>query len=117
MGEKEIKMKKHERLEAEKFLLKCIFEEDPDFVDRTMEAFSVSRSTVYNYINHLQEIGELERVGGSMPYRIVYRTARFTIDTSKEHSEDRIFNRDIAPLLAEYPETCKKSGVMPSPPC
>jgi anti-sigma regulatory factor (Ser/Thr protein kinase) len=101
-------MKKSERLLAEKFLLQRIFEEDPDFVDRTMEAFSVSRSTVYNYINHLQDTGELERVGGSMPYRIVYRTARFTIDTSKERSEDRIYNRDIAPLLAELPQNLQK---------
>lgn len=101
-------MKKSERLLAEKFLLQCIFEEDPDFVDRTMEKFSVSRSTVYNYINHLQETGELERVGGSMPYRIVYRTSRFTIDTSKEHSEDRTYNRDIAPLLADLPQNVQK---------
>lgn len=96
-------MKKSERLLAEKYLLQRIFEEDPDFVDKTMEAFSLSRSTVYNYINRLQDNGELERVGGSMPYRIVYRTTRFTIDTSKERSEDRIYNRDIAPLLEELP--------------
>jgi len=101
-------MKKSERLLAERFLLQCIFEEDPDFVDKTMAAFSVSRSTVYNYINRLQENGELERVGGSMPYRIVYRTSRFTIDTSKEHSEDRTYNRDIAPLLAELPLNVQK---------
>lgn len=96
-------MKKSERLLAEKFLLQRIFEEDPDFVDKTMQAFSVSRSTVYNYINHLQDMGELERVGGSMPYRLLYHTSRFTIDTSKESSEDRIYNRDIAPLLEELP--------------
>ena len=96
-------MKKSERLLAEKFLLQCIFEEDPDFVDKTMEAFSLSRSTVYNYINRLQDAGELERVGGSMPYRLLYHTSRFTIDTSKERSEDRIYNRDIAPLLEELP--------------
>ena len=106
--EGEENMKKQERLEAEKFLLQRIFEEDPDFVDRTMEAFSVSRSTVYNYINHLQDTGELERVGGSMPYRIVYRTSRFTIDTSKERSEDRVYNRDVAPLLADYPANVQK---------
>ena len=46
-------MKKSERLLAEKFLLQRIYEEDPDFVDKTMEAFSLSRSTVYNYINRL----------------------------------------------------------------
>ncbi len=96
-------MKKSERLLAEKFLLQRIFEEDPDFVDKTMEAFSLSRSTVYNYINRLQDAGELERVGGSMPYRVLYHTTRFTIDTSKESSEDRIYNRDIAPLLEELP--------------
>jgi len=96
-------MKKSERLLAEKFLLQRIFEEDPDFVDKTMEAFSLSRSSVYNYINRLQDAGELERVGGSMPYRIAYHTTRFTIDTSKERSEDRVYNRDIAPLLEELP--------------
>jgi len=96
-------MKKSERLLAEKFLLQRIFEGDPDFVDKTMEAFSVSRSTVYNYINRLQDEGELERVGGSMPYRVLYHTTRFTIDTSKESSEDRVYNRDIAPLLEDLP--------------
>ena len=101
-------MKKSERLLAEKFLLQRIFEEDPDFVDKTMEAFGVSRSTVYNYITRLQEQGELERVGGSMPYRILYRTTRFTIDTSKEKSEDRVFTRDIAPLLADLPFNAQK---------
>ena len=101
-------MKKHERLLAEKFLLQRIFDEDPDFVDKTMEAFSLSRSSVYNYINRLQDAGELERVGGSMPYRIAYRTTRFTIDTSKERSEDRVFNRDIAPLLEELPVGTQK---------
>jgi hypothetical protein len=73
-----------------------------------MEAFGVSRSTVYNYINRLQEAGELERVGGSMPYRILYHTTRFTIDTSKEKSEDRVFLRDIAPLLEELPMNAQK---------
>lgn len=101
-------MKKSERLLAEKYLLQRIFEEDPDFVSKTMEAFSLSRSTVYNYINRLQDAGELERVGGSMPYRIVYETTRFTIDTSKESSEDRIYNRDIAPLLEELPFGAQK---------
>lgn len=101
-------MKKSERLLAEKFLMQRIFEEDPDFVDKTMEAFDISRSTVYNYITRLQEQGELERVGGSMPYRILYQTARFTIDTSKEKSEDRVFARDIAPLLADLPFNAQK---------
>ena len=101
-------MKKQERLLAEKFLLQCIFEEDPDFVDRTMAEFSVSRSTVYNYINTLQKNGELERVGGSMPYRIVYRTSRVTIDTSKEADEERVYSRDIAPLLANPTPSTQK---------
>ena len=101
-------MKKEERLLAEKFLLQQISDENPDFVDATMAAFSVSRSTVYNYITHLQENGELERVGGSMPYRVLYKTARFTVDTSREHSEDRMFSRDIAPLLEDLPLNVQK---------
>ena len=101
-------MKKAERLEAEKYLLQRIFEEDPDFVDHTMEAFSVSRSTVYNYLTTLQNNGEVERVGGSMPYRILYKTSRFTVDTTRERSEDRVFSRDIAPLLADLPANVQK---------
>ena len=101
-------MKKEQRLEAEKFLLQQISDENPNFVDDTMQKFSVSRSTVYNYINTLQNNGELERVGGSMPYRILYKTARFTVDTSREHSEDRMFNRDVAPLIADLPANVQK---------
>ncbi len=101
-------MKKDERLRAENFLLSRIAEEDPAFVDRTMEAFDLARSTVYNYINRLQDAGELERVGGSMPYRIVYKTHRVTVDTSKEHSEDRIYRREIEPLFSGLPENLRK---------
>lgn len=101
-------MKKQERLLAEKFLLQCISDEDPDFVLHTMEKFGVSKSTVYNYLTTLQENGEVERVGGSMPYRVLYKTSRFTIDPTREHSEDRLFTRDVAPLLADLPANVQK---------
>lgn len=96
-------MKKAQRLEAEKFLLRCIYDEDPDFVEHTMAKYGVSKSTVYNYLTTLQNNGEVERVGGSMPYRVLYDTTRFTVDTTRESSEDRMFNRDIAPLIEELP--------------
>ena len=101
-------MKKNERLLAEKFLLQCISDEEKDFVERTMEKFGVSKSTVYNYLTTLQNNGEVERVGGSMPYRIVYKTSRFTVDPLRERSEDRLFARDVAPLLAELPQNLQK---------
>ena len=96
-------MKKAQRLEAEKFLLRCIYDEDKDFVEHTMEKYGISKSTVYNYLTTLQNNGEVERVGGSMPYRVLYDTTRFTVDTTRESSEDRMFSRDIAPLLEELP--------------
>ncbi len=101
-------MKKNERLLAEKFLLQCISDEEKDFVERTMEKFGVSKSTVYNYLTTLQKNGEVERVGGSMPYRIVYKTSRFTVDPLRERSEDRLFARDVAPLLSELPQNLQK---------
>lgn len=101
-------MKKSERLLAEKFLLQCISDEDADFVEHTMEKFGVSKSTVYNYLTTLQNNGEVERVGGSMPYRVLYETTRITIDPTREHSEDRLFSRDIAPLLADLPINVQK---------
>lgn len=101
-------MKKSERLLAEKFLLQCISDEEKDFVERTMEKFGVSKSTVYNYLTTLQNNGEVERVGGSMPYRVAYKTARFTIDPARDRSEDRFFARDVAPLLADLPANVQK---------
>ena len=108
-------MKKEQRLEAEKFLLQQIYDENPDFVDATMQAFSVSRSTVYNYINTLQDNGELERVGGSMPYRVLYKTSRFTIDTTREHSRIGCSAVIFHLCLPTCRSTCKRSGVMPLP--
>ena len=101
-------MKKSERLLAEKFLLQCISDEEKDFVERTMEKFGVSKSTVYNYLTTLQNNGEVERVGGSMPYRVVYKTARFTLDPLREHSEDRFFARDVAPLISHLPANVQR---------
>ncbi len=101
-------MKKSERLLAEKFLLQCIYDEDKSFVERTMQKYGVSKSTVYNYLTTLQNNGEVERVGGSMPYRVTYRTTRITVDPTKERSEDRLFAREIAPLLSELPFNVQK---------
>ncbi len=101
-------MKKSERLLAEKFLLQCIYDEDKDFVEHTMQKYGVSKSTVYNYLTTLQNNGEVERVGGSMPYRVTYQTTRVTVDPTKDRSEDRLFARDIAPLLLELPESVQK---------
>ena len=101
-------MKKSERLLAEKFLLQCISDEEKDFVERTMEKFGVSKSTVYNYLTTLQNNGEVERVGGSMPYRIVYKTSRFTVDPTRDRSEDRLFARDVAPMLSELPQNVQR---------
>ncbi len=101
-------MKKNERLEAEKFLLQCIYDEEKDFVERTMQKYGVSKSTVYNYLTTLQNNGEVERVGGSMPYRVTYQTARFTVDPTRDRSEDRLFARDVAPLLTHLPVNVQK---------
>ena len=101
-------MKKNERLLAEKFLLQCIYDEEKDFVERTMEKYGVSKSTVYNYLTTLQNNGEVERVGGSMPYRVRYNTTRVMIDPSRDRSEDRLYARDIAPLLGDLPQNVQK---------
>lgn len=73
-----------------------------------MQRYGVSKSTVYNYLTTLQDAGEVERVGGSMPYRVTYRTTRITVDPTKERSEDRLYTREIAPLLEDLPARVQK---------
>ncbi|MBP5348852.1 MAG: DUF4325 domain-containing protein [Clostridia bacterium] len=87
------------------YLLQLIDRDDPRYAKKTVDTFSVSTSTVYNYVQRLIRDGKLirdpeKRTGMSLPEKRV----QFTYGTDAKLSEDRIFQKDIEPLLAGVPQ-------------
>lgn len=87
------------------YLLQLIDRNDPNYAKKTVEAFGVSSSTVYNYVQGLLLDKKLVRNTTSRLGLALPSTERsFFYSTSDKLSEDRIFHSDIEPLLAGYPK-------------
>ena len=69
-------------------------------VAKTLEAFSgqISKSSLYNYLSELCASGVIEKSGGS--YTLVNREHAFVYGNVKGLREERVFNKDIQPLLS-----------------
>lgn len=96
---------KEDRERIFRYLLQLIDRDDPGYAKKTVEAFSVSLSTVYYYAQRLIRDGKLirdpgKKTGLSLPEK----RYRFTYKTDSKLSEDRIFQTDIEPLLAGVPQ-------------
>ena len=86
------------------YLLQLISNNDASFVEKTIEAFGISKSTVYNYIKQLLEKEliqqDKERLVG---YCLTTRKYAYRYKTEQRLEEDRIFEEAIAPLLVDLP--------------
>lgn len=89
--------------QIKRYILKLIDAKDKDFALKTVEAFGASKSTVYNYVKKMCEDNVLEKVDGATPpYALVNITHKFEYDNSNSLGEDKVFRRDIQPLLKEF---------------
>ena len=86
------------------YILKLISAKDGKLVAKTLEAFNgvVSKSTVYNYLSELCEKGIIEKIGAS--YNIVTKEYSFVYKNNGSLGEDKIFEKDIEPLLVNLPK-------------
>ena len=88
--------------QMKQYILKLIDAKDKDFAVKTVEAFGVSKSTVYNYVKKMCEDGVLEKREGTVPaYALVNVTHEFEYDTGGTLGEDKVFRADIRPLLED----------------
>ena len=102
--EKENERMKENKVRILRYLLQLIDRDDPKYAKKTVDAFAISTSSVYNYVQQLLRDGELVRdsskkTGFSLPAK----TFSFSYSTDAKLSEDRIFQTDIEPLLAGVP--------------
>jgi len=90
-------MAKENREQIISYILKLISAGDKDVVKKTVDAFEISKSTVYNYVKELCQDGVLEKEGTK--YKIVSKRREFVYENNGRLSETRIFNNDIAPFF------------------
>ena len=85
------------------YLLKLISANDAQLVSKTLEAFSgeISKSSIYNYLNELCDNGIIKKNGTS--YELVNEIKFFTYSNDGFLGEDRIFEKDIEPLISSFP--------------
>lgn len=82
------------------YLLKQIHLKNADYIKKTMENFDVASSTIYNYIAELESKNVIEKTNADFKYQLVSEKTYFEYSTSDLLEEDRIFNKDISPLLS-----------------
>lgn len=108
-------MSKKQNKSLKNYLLNCISNNKTDFIKKAMEAFSVSRSTVYNYIKILTDEGLIQKQktdlksSNACGYILCFNQHIFKYELSgKRLSEDRIYNADILPLIEDLPDNVKR---------
>ncbi|MBP3436320.1 MAG: DUF4325 domain-containing protein [Clostridia bacterium] len=89
--------------QIKQYILKLIDAKDKDFALKAVEAFGVSKSTVYNYVKKMCEDNVLEKTEGAAPsYALVNVTHEFEYSNNGALGEDKIFRADIQPLLKGF---------------
>ena len=86
------------------YMLKLIAKKDGKLVAKTLDAFCgiVSRSTVYNYLSELSRDGIIKKNGSC--YELITNEHLFVYQNDGSLVEDRIFEKDIEPLLPDLPK-------------
>lgn len=87
------------------YIMQHIEMDDSEVVSKTVATFGISKTTVYNYLKKMVAdeylIPSKEAVCG---YALKITAYSFDYHTSEKLEEDRIFNKDMRPLFADYPK-------------
>ncbi len=88
-----------------RYVLEHIDSKDKDFVSKTADTFSISRTTIYNYVSKMEKEGIITKSSdGNGKYQLVKNRFVFSYPHSLRLEEDKIYSRDIRPLLCELPK-------------
>lgn len=97
-------LKKETREEIKRYILRHIQSRDPKVVAKTIDAYGVSRTTVNNYISQLVRDGIIAHSdSNASKFVLIEEKTFFSYQTATALEEDRIFNKDIAPLFKAFP--------------
>lgn len=88
-----------------RYMLEHIEKDDKEIIAKTTEVFSISKTTVYKYLRQMLEDGDIKKNdNNACKYALVSSNYGFGYSTSSPLEEDRIFQKDIYPLIKNLPE-------------
>ena len=97
------------RAKMKLYMLEHIERNDKDLIAKTMDTFSVSKTTVYNYLERM--VKDQLIVKPSNPktgkYELYTSNTLFHYSTSSHLEEDRIFSHDILPIISNLPKNVR----------
>lgn len=100
-----VNQKKEQTLQ---YLLQLISNNDVSLVEKTIDAFGISKSTVYNYIKQLLRENLIQQdKEAPVGYRLTAQKYSFQYETAQRLEEDRVFEEAIAPLLINMPQNLR----------
>lgn len=85
------------------YLLNQIDKKNKDYVHKTVEAYEISKATVYSYLKKMVEEGIIKKTENGFPYELISHAANFVYKPSDGLEEDIIFHRDIKGVLPDLP--------------
>lgn len=86
-----------------KYILQKLQNGEEDFITKTVDAFDVSRQSVYKYLRELLDDDIIIKKGKN--YSVKEKTSYFCYNVMDEKmDEDRIFDKDILPEIKDYSE-------------
>ena len=85
------------------YILSQIGRDEKRYATKTVEAFGVSKASVYSYVKELETDGIIQK-SGNRDYSLVTSTFSFHYSTSDHPDESRLLRRDIAPLMRSLPQ-------------
>lgn len=90
------------RESIKRYMLEKIRQEDEEFIQKTMDNFQISITTVKRYIKECLECGILsEDERGKSSYKLTSKKYVFEYENNGQLKEDIIYFENIAPLLGE----------------
>lgn len=92
------------------YLLQHIQRRDKDYAMRAIKTFGISKSTAYNYVKELLAANLIQKTEGKdFPYELVTTRYEFSYENDGKLEEDRIFWKDIDPLLDGLAENVRRA--------
>lgn len=85
------------------YILSQIGRGEKRYAAKTVEAFGVSKASVYSYVKELEADGIIHK-SGNRDYNLVELTFSFHYPTSEHPDESRLLRRDVAPLMRSLPQ-------------
>ena len=85
------------------YILSQIGRGEKRYAAKTVEAFGVSKASVYSYVKELETDGIIQK-SGNREYSLVKSTFSFHYSTSEHPDESRLLRRDVAPLMRSLPQ-------------